>query len=116
MVDDDHELIELLRFVLKKSGFTVAVASDGIDALKKSRTLIPDLVVLDLLLPELDGFTVCEILRQDPITSSARIIMLTALPGELTRVTGLAAGADEFFSKPFSPKQLISRIEALLGS
>jgi DNA-binding response OmpR family regulator len=86
-----------------------------VEALRQARTLLPDLIVLDLMLPELDGFTVCEILRHEPATASTRIIILTALPGELARVAGLGAGADEFLSKPFSPKQLLSRIGALLG-
>lgn len=114
VVEDDADLVELLRFNLKKAGFAVGTAGDGIEALKKARSLIPDLVLLDLMLPELDGFAVCEVLRRDPALAHVPVIMLTALSSELARLAGIEAGANEYVVKPFSPKQLISRIEALL--
>jgi len=114
VVEDDTEMVDLLRFNLQKAGFAIATAADGIEALKKVRSLAPDLILLDLMLPELDGFSVCEILRQDPDTASIPIIMLTALSNELARMTGLASGANDYFSKPFSPRQLVSRVKDLL--
>ena len=114
VVEDDTEMVDLLRFNLQKAGFAIATATDGIEALKKVRSLAPDLTLLDLMLPELDGFSVCEILRQDPDTASIPIIMLTALSNELARMTGLASGANDYFSKPFSPRQLVSRVKDLL--
>ena len=114
VVEDDTEMVDLLRFNLQKAGFAIATATDGIEALKKVRSLAPDLILLDLMLPELDGFSVCEILRRDPETASIPIIMLTALSNELARMTGLASGANDYFSKPFSPRQLVSRVKDLL--
>lgn len=116
VVEDDAELVELLRFNLKKAGFAVGTASDGIEAIKKARSLLPDLVLLDLMLPELDGFAVCEVLRRDPNLAHTPVIMLTALSSQLARLAGMEAGANEYMVKPFSPKQLISRIETLLPS
>lgn len=116
VVEDDAELVELLRFNLKKAGFAVGTANDGIEAIKKARSLLPDLVLLDLMLPELDGFAVCEVLRRDPNLAHTPVIMLTALSSQLARLAGMEAGANEYMVKPFSPKQLISRIEALLPS
>ena len=115
MVEDDLDLIELLGFNLRKAGFSVGTANDGIEALKKARTLAPDLILLDWMLPELDGLAVCEILRRDPMTASTPIIFLTAVSSQLARFSGLDAGADEYITKPFSPKLLVERIEIRLG-
>ncbi len=114
IVDDDVELVELLRFNLKRSGFAVGTASNGIEALKKACSIAPNLIILDLMLPEMDGFAVCEILRRDTATSSIPIIMLTALSSELGRLEGLSCGANDYVTKPFSPRELISRVEGLL--
>jgi DNA-binding response OmpR family regulator len=114
VVDDDRDLVELLCFNLKQAGFSVGTALDGVEALKKSRTLQPDLILLDLMLPELDGFAVCEVLRRDPATATIPIIMLTALSTELARISGMDHGANDYITKPFSPKRLIARIENLL--
>jgi DNA-binding response OmpR family regulator len=116
VVEDDEDLVELLRFSLKNAGFAIGTAGDGVEALKKARTVSPDLILLDLMLPELDGFAVCEILRQDPATASVPILMLTAMSGELARVAGLEAGANDYMTKPFSPRQLIARVQTLLKS
>jgi len=114
IVDDDADLVELLCFNLKKAGFSIGTASDGVEALKKARTIQPDLILLDLMLPELDGFAVCEILRRDSLTASIPIIMVTALSGELGRLAGLDCGANGYVRKPFSPKALVSKVESLL--
>ena len=116
VVDDDPDMRDLLTFTLKKAGYAVGTAVDGVDALKKACSISPDLILLDLMMPELDGFAVCEILRDDPSTASVPIIMLTAASGELSRFAGLDAGADEYVTKPFSPKHLIGRIEKLVSS
>lgn len=114
VVDDDAELVELVSFNLKQAGYAVGTASDGVEALKKARTLEPDLIVLDIMMPELDGFAVCEILRRDRVTASIPIMMLTALSSELGRMAGLGSGATDFLTKPFSPRLLITRIGELL--
>jgi DNA-binding response OmpR family regulator len=110
VVEDDLEQSELLCFNLKKAGFAIGTAVDGIQALKKARSLLPDLILLDLMLPEMDGFAVCEILRRDPATASVPIIMLTALSSELARINGLALGAADYITKPFNLKDLVKRI------
>ncbi len=114
VVDDDAELVELISFNLKQAGYSIVTAADGVDALKKARSMQPDLIVLDVMMPELDGFAVCEILRRDPATASIPIMMLTALSSELGRVAGLGSGASDFVTKPFSPRLLVQRIEELL--
>lgn len=114
VVDDDAELVELVSFNLKQAGYVVATAADGVEALKKARTVMPDLIILDVMMPELDGFAVCEILRRDSSTASIPIIMLTALSSELGRMAGLGSGATDFVSKPFSPRLLLERIALLL--
>lgn len=114
MVDDDPEVVELVSFNLKHAGYAIGTASNGLEAIKKARSQAPDLILLDVMMPELDGFEVCEILRRDSTTASIPIMMLTALSGELGRLAGLASGATEFLSKPFSPRLLVKRIENLL--
>jgi DNA-binding response OmpR family regulator len=111
VVEDNTELLELFRLGLKQAGFSVSTATNGVDAIKKARTLSPDLILLDLVLPELDGFAVCERLRKDEATSAVRIIMLTGLTSEFTRFAGMESGADEYVTKPASPAQLLPRIE-----
>jgi len=117
VVEDNADQVELLRFNLKKAGFAVGTALDGIEALKKARSLLPDLVLLDLMLPELDGLAVCEVLRRDPTTASVPIIMVTAMSSQLARLTGMEAGAADYITKPFNIKDLLARIEtAIAGS
>src|ERR1044072_1402759 len=96
------------------AGHSINTAANGVDALKKARSMEPDLIVLDVMMPELDGFAVCEILRRDPATALTPILMLTALSSELGRVAGLGSGASDFVTKPFSPRLLVQRIEELL--
>jgi two-component system phosphate regulon response regulator PhoB len=115
VVDDEPDAVELVEFNLRASGFDVATAADGEEALRKSRTLLPDLVVLDLMLPEIDGLEVCKLLRRDPATSTIPIIMLTAKAAEIDRVLGLELGANDYVTKPFSPRELVLRIKNLLS-
>src|SRR5215471_1255530 len=88
IVDDNAEIIEFLRLTLRDAGFGVTIANDGLTALKRARSLLPDLVLLDLVLPELDGFSVCETLRRDRVTARIPIIILTGLSSELNRYAG----------------------------
>ena len=115
VVDDEPDALELIGFNLKRAGFEVASAADGAAALAKARALLPDLVVLDVMIPEMDGLEVCKLLRRDPRTASIPIIMLTAKAAEFDRVLGLELGADDYLTKPFSPRELVLRIRNVLG-
>ncbi|MGN6553160.1 MAG: response regulator [Verrucomicrobiota bacterium] len=115
LVNDNTELLELLRFNLKSAGFRIGTAVNGVEALKKARTLSPDLILLDLMMPELDGFAVCEILRRDKLTASIPVVMLTALSSELGRLNGIECGATEYMTKPFSPRSVVARVKELLS-
>ncbi len=114
VVDDEPEVVELVEFNLQKAGFEVITAADGAQALKQARAALPSLVVLDLMLPEMDGLEVCKILRRDPTTTRIPIIMLTAKAAEVDRIVGLELGADDYVTKPFSPRELVLRINKLL--
>jgi DNA-binding response OmpR family regulator len=114
VVDDDADMVELLSFSLKRAGFAIGTAGDGIEALRKVRSLTPDLILLDLMLPKLDGLAVCEILRRNVTTATIPVIILTGLSGELGRLAGLDSGASDYVTKPFSPRQLVSKVDALL--
>jgi DNA-binding response OmpR family regulator len=116
IVEDNSDLLELLRLSFKAAGFSIATANNGIDAIKKTRSLNPDLILLDLILPELDGFAVCEILRRDPETTGVPIVMLTGLSSQFTRYAGLESGATEFVTKPMSPEQLVGKVKGLLSA
>jgi DNA-binding response OmpR family regulator len=113
-VDDEPEAVELVEFNLKKAGFDVITATDGAQALKKTRSAQPDLIVLDLMMPEIDGLEVCKILRRDPATARIPIIMLTAKAAEVDRIVGLELGADDYVTKPFSPRELVLRVNKVL--
>ena len=111
LVDDDAMLRETLALSLRGSGFEVLTAADGLTALAEAQARAPNLVILDLMLPELDGLTVCRTLRQ---TADMPILMLTARTGELDKIVGLESGADDYLTKPFSVGELLARIRALL--
>ena len=114
VVDDEPEAVELVEFNLKQAGYTVVTAADGTEALTKARSALPSLIVLDLMLPEIDGLEVCKMLRRDPSTSAVPIIMLTAKAAEIDRILGLELGADDYLTKPFSPRELVLRVKKLL--
>lgn len=114
IVDDEPEAVELVEFNLKQAGFDVSSAADGDEALRKARAQLPALVVLDVMLPEVDGLEVCKVLRRDPATANIPIIMLTAKAAEIDRVLGLELGADDYVTKPFSPRELVLRIRKVL--
>ena len=111
VVDDEQDAIELIEYNLQAAGYRVLTANDGVEAVKKTRSSIPDLIVLDLMIPELDGLEVCKILRRDPATANIPIIMLTAKASEIDRVLGLEIGADDYVTKPFSPRELVLRVK-----
>jgi phosphate regulon transcriptional regulator PhoB len=114
IVDDEPDLVELLSYNLKKEGFGVLTAPDGEDALHKIRKTEVDLILLDLMLPGIQGLELCRILRQNPKTERIPIIMLTAKGEEGDKIRGLETGADDYMTKPFSPKELIARVNAVL--
>ncbi|MHC5165616.1 MAG: response regulator transcription factor, partial [Planctomycetota bacterium] len=114
IVDDEEDVLELVRYNLEKNGYTVETAATGEEALKKVRFKKPDLMVLDLMLPGVDGLNVCKQLKSDPRTEQLPIIMLTAKGEEADIVTGLELGADDYVTKPFSPKVLVARIRRRL--
>jgi DNA-binding response OmpR family regulator len=114
VVDDEPEAVELLEFNLKQAGFDVISAADGAEAIKKARSNVPNLIVLDLMLPEIDGLEVCKMLRRDPATVGVPIIMLTAKAAELDRIVGLELGAEDYITKPFSPRELVLRVKKVL--
>lgn len=114
VVDDEPEAVELLEFNLTKAGYRVLTAADGAQALQKARTGLPALILLDIMLPELDGFEICRMLRRDPATARIPIIMLTAKAAEMDRVIGLELGADDYVTKPFSIRELLLRIKKRL--
>jgi len=114
VVDDEADAVELISFNLKHAGFDVITAADGAAALKSARLQAPDLILLDVMLPEVDGLEVCKLLRRDPATASVPIIMLTAKAAEIDRVLGLELGADDYVTKPFSPRELVLRVRKLV--
>lgn len=114
VVDDEPDLIELVSYNLGKEGFEVSTASDGEEALKKIRKGRFDLVLLDIMLPWIQGIELCRILRNDAKTAHLPIIMLTAKGEEVDKILGLEMGADDYITKPFSPRELIARVKAVL--
>ena len=116
VVDDEPDLVELVSFNLRAEGYEVITAANGMEALNQARAALPDLIVLDLMMPELDGLSVCEILRRLPSTAPIPVIMLTAWKSELTRIIGLDTGAEDYITKPFSPRDLVTRVKNALRS
>jgi two-component system, OmpR family, alkaline phosphatase synthesis response regulator PhoP len=114
VIDDEKDLIELVRYNLEKDGFLVRGAQDGESGLSTAIKELPDLIVVDLMLPGIDGLDVCRALRSDTRTARIPIIMLTAKSEESDRILGLELGADDYVTKPFSPRELIARIKAVL--
>jgi phosphate regulon transcriptional regulator PhoB len=114
VVEDEPDIRNLVVHHLTRDGFRCRTAASGPEALARIRTAPPDLVVLDLMLPELNGLEVCRRLRADPATAAVPIIMLTAKTDEVDRVVGLEMGADDYVAKPFSPKELVARVRAVL--
>jgi len=114
IIDDERDLIELVEYNLKKEGFAVLGAQNGVEALKLIQKESPALIILDLMLPGIQGFEICRRLKSNPGTSKIPIIMLTARAEEVDKILGLELGADDYVTKPFSPRELIARIKAVL--
>lgn len=114
VVDDEKNILELVRFNLEREGYQVLTALDGAQGLELARKETPDLIVLDVMLPEMNGIEVCRELHQDAATKNIPIVMLSARAEELDRVLGLEMGADDYVTKPFSPRELVARIKARL--
>lgn len=114
IVDDEPDALELISFNLRSAGFDISTAEDGEQALKMARSLQPDLILLDVMLPEVDGLEVCKTVRRDPAIAGIPIIMLTAKAAEVDRVLGLELGADDYVTKPFSPRELVLRVKNML--
>jgi len=115
VVEDDPDQLEVTRLSLKAAGFAIGTASNGIDALKKARTVSPDLILLDVMMPGLDGFAVCETLRGNPATAAIPVLMLTGLCSHISQLVAFDAGATDYLIKPFVPEELISKVEQLLS-
>jgi two-component system, OmpR family, alkaline phosphatase synthesis response regulator PhoP len=114
VVDDEEDLLELVRYNLSKEGYRVTCVATGEEAMKVAKSHLPDLIVLDLLLPSVDGLEVCKLLKSDPKTKHIPIVMLTAKSEESDVVSGLELGADDYITKPFSPRVLLARVKAAL--
>ncbi len=114
VIDDEPALIDLVRYNLEKEGFAVLAAGDGESGVAAAVREKPDAVIIDLMLPGMDGLEVCRLLRAENATSGIPIIMLTAKASESDRVVGLEMGADDYITKPFSPRELVARVKALI--
>jgi DNA-binding response OmpR family regulator len=114
VVEDQADYLELLRSYFKDEGFAIATAKNGVDALRKARSLLPDLILLDVMLPEMNGFAVCETLRKDQATATIPVLMLTGLCSQLARGAGIDAGATDFVTKPVTPDEIVSRVKGML--
>ena len=114
VIDDEKDLIELVRYNLEKEGYDAIAASDGQTGLEIAQRHKLDLIVLDLMMPGMDGLEVCRRLRSDPRTGRIPLIMLTAKATEADRIVGLELGADDYITKPFSPRELVARVKAIL--
>ena len=114
VIEDEMNIQELLKYNLEKNGYSVVVADNGTDGIEQARNNVPDLILLDIMLPGIDGLEVCKILRMDKTTKKVPIFMLTAKGEELDKILGLELGADDYITKPFSIKELIARIRAAM--
>lgn len=114
VVDDERDLLDLIEYNLHKEGFTVITAENGLDGIRQAKKHMPDLILLDIMMPKMDGMEVVEILREDSRLKSTPIIFLTARGDEQSEIRGLEKGADDFLTKPISTTKLVSRIKAVL--
>src|SRR6184192_2040930 len=114
IIEDERDVLDLLTFSLRKAGYTLATATDGAAGLEKARSEKPAFIILDLMLPRMPGLEICKILKSDPATRQIPIMMLTAKAEEIDRIVGLEFGADDYVTKPFSPREVVLRIGAIL--
>ena len=115
IVDDEPNIVRALQFLMTKAGYIVRVARDGEQALDEIAKAAPDLVLLDAMMPKRDGFDVCQTVRANPSWAGVRIIMLTAKGRDIEREKGMAMGADDYITKPFSTKEVVAQVEKILG-
>ncbi len=113
IADDEPDILEIVSYNLSKEGYEIYTAKDGYEAIEKAKQLLPDLIILDIMMPRKTGVEVCEILRSQPSFQDTLIIFLTALSDEASQIKGLETGADDYVNKPISPKVLVSRVNAL---
>jgi two-component system phosphate regulon response regulator PhoB len=114
IIEDEKDIVNLIEYHLKQSGFSVISALDGPTGLERARKKTPNLIILDLMLPGMDGKDICRSLKSNPLTQSIPILMLTAKAEETDRLIGFELGADDYVTKPFSPKELVLRVKAIL--
>ena len=114
LVDDEEDILEFLSYNLKKEGFQIETANNGITALKKLNSFNPELIILDVMMPEMDGIEVCENIRNDEKNDDVLILFLTARSEDYSELAGFSAGADDYITKPIKPKLLVSRVNAIL--
>ncbi len=114
VVDDEQDIVDLVSYNLSKEGYKVFTASNGTQAVEVASTVKPDVVILDIMMPGMDGFEVCRSLRQDPSLASTAIMFLTAKSGEIDQILGLELGADDYIQKPISPRVLLARVKTIL--
>jgi two-component system phosphate regulon response regulator PhoB len=114
IIEDEEDIVALVEYHLRQSGFTVIRALDGPSGLERARKELPSLIILDLMLPGMDGKDICRALKSNPLTQSLPILMLTAKGEEADRVIGFELGADDYVTKPFSPRELVLRVKAIL--
>jgi len=115
VVEDEEDIRDLIKLRFEQEGFRISLAADGEIALKKAKSEVPNLIVLDLMLPKKDGLSVCKELKADPVTKRIPVLMLTAKSEEVDRVLGFELGADDYLTKPFSPRELVLRVKAILN-
>ncbi|MEK7314439.1 MAG: response regulator [Deltaproteobacteria bacterium] len=115
IVDDEPYIQRSLSFILRKEGFEVEVASNGEEGLEKAKTLRPKIIFLDVMMPRLNGFSACRAIKSDESLKGCHIVMLTGKGQEVDKVQGLKEGANEFITKPFSPREIVAKVKALLG-
>ncbi len=116
LVDDEPDIIEIIQYHLVKEGYLVKIASNGIECLSIAKSFVPDLILLDVMMPEMDGIETCIEFREDKLLKDTLIAILTARAEDYSQIAGLNAGADDYINKPIKPRVLISRIKALLRS
>jgi two-component system phosphate regulon response regulator PhoB len=114
IIEDERDVLDLLVLHLRKAGFTISTAADGAAGLQKARSEKPAFIILDLMLPKMPGLEICKILKSDPATRRIPIMMLTAKAEEIDRIVGLEFGADDYVTKPFSPREVVLRIRAIM--
>lgn len=115
IADDEQNIVISLEFLMKREGFEVSIAQDGAEAIEKIRSEMPDLVLLDVMMPKKSGFEVCQEIKSDPTLQAVRILMLTAKGRDTEVAKGLALGADGYMTKPFSTKELVERVRSMLA-